>query len=122
MKETHLDLNVWHDGDDWRMTLYMAVDGFLVSDKWVKIKATKERVERYLQISEDHDWWTDNTTDDFYYILFGIKPIERKIDISEYEEEEDKTGLSHNHEYIKIYIGNAFTAQYQCRFCDEVAL
>lgn len=121
MTTTHVDLNVWYDGEQWKMALYTAVDGFVVSDKWVKIKATRDRILRYFEITQDEDWWTDNTTQDFYYILFGIKPAEHKIDTSEYEEE-DKTGLSHEHEYIKVYIGNAFRAQYECRFCGEVAL
>lgn len=78
MALTHLDLNVWRDGSRWKMAIYSVIDGITDTANYRVIKATPDRVVRYLQISTDEDWWTANLSDDFYYILWGERILPTK--------------------------------------------
>lgn len=69
-----LDLNVWFDEvkNIWKMAVYgVGSNGETNYDNYVRIEATPERVARYLEISEDSDWWTSSTDPDFLYITTG---------------------------------------------------
>lgn len=74
---TALDLNVWWDQDyqNYRFTMYSVYGHETKTSEFKRLDTTPERVQRYLQVSEDDDWWTSNLEDDFYYILWGEKVI-----------------------------------------------
>lgn len=70
---TNLDLNVWHDGNTWRFTVYDVVNQALNSSSYMTLETTPERIARYFEVvpNQDEDWWVGNEHSDFAYILFG---------------------------------------------------
>lgn len=74
-----LALNVWDDEDqDWQMAIYpVLANGTDTSTHWV-FKPTRDQVVRYLQISQDSDWWTYSLSPDFHYILTGTKHLQER--------------------------------------------
>lgn len=73
-----LALNVWYTGDNetpaWQMAIYpwSRADG-TDSSQYIEFKPTSEQIERYLELSQDSDWWVHSAHPDYEYILFNIK-------------------------------------------------
>lgn len=67
-----LALNIWDDEErGWRMAVYpITADGLETSVYWA-FTPSKDQIIRYLQLSEDSDWWVYNNHPDFNYILTG---------------------------------------------------
>ena len=76
---TGFGLNVWNDSDNdtpvWKMAIYNDYAGQTDTSEWMTMEATPERVARYLEISQDDDWWVYNGDNDFHYILWGVRPL-----------------------------------------------
>lgn len=74
-----LALNVWDDEDrDWQMAIYpVTADGIDTSNYWA-FKPTRDQVIRYLQITEDTDWWAYSLSPDFHYVLSGTKHLQER--------------------------------------------
>jgi len=75
-KITGFGLNVWddspaHEPPLWLMAVYPDYDGHTDSDTWLRVEATPERVARYLEITDDDDWWVYDQDPQFHYILWG---------------------------------------------------
>lgn len=69
-----LSLNVWDNEDrGWQMAIYPDTAYGVDSSQYILIKPTEAQIERYLEISSDSDWWTDDQEEHFNYILRGAK-------------------------------------------------
>lgn len=67
-----LVLNVWDDEDrGWQMAIYPDTAEGIDTQQYISIKPTPEQIERYLELSEDSDWWT-GATRSINYILAGV--------------------------------------------------
>lgn len=73
-----LALNVWDasSGPDpeWLMAIYLDTSYGIETNCDLAFNPTPEQIARYLEISDDSDWWVDNSDPDFNYILWGIRP------------------------------------------------
>lgn len=70
-----LALNVWQrELNDWRMAVYPDTRLGVDTKAPMSFTPTKDQLERYLEISQDDDWWTYSSTPEFLYILQGVKP------------------------------------------------
>jgi len=72
---TQLALNVWNDGEQWKMAIYGVYDGSTDTSHWHNIEVTEARLNRYLELSQDDDWWVYSGHPDFYYIWLGERPL-----------------------------------------------
>lgn len=68
---TGLGLNVWTEGEDWRMAIYPDTPDGTDSSQYISFSPTRKQIQRYLSISEDSDWWVYDRHPDFRYILWG---------------------------------------------------
>ena len=72
-----LALNVWFTGDDetvkWQMAIYPDTAHGIDSSQYILIDPTPEQIERYNELSQDSDWWTDDQSAEFNYVLRGEK-------------------------------------------------
>ena len=69
-----LSLNVWDNEDrGWQMAIYPDTEHGIDSHQYILIKPTEAQIARYLEISQDSDWWTDDASAEFNYVLRGEK-------------------------------------------------
>lgn len=68
-----LGLNVWTEDHGWRMTIYPDTPDGTDSSQYISLDPTREQIDRYLEISQDDDWWVYDKHPDFAYILWGTR-------------------------------------------------
>lgn len=67
-----LMLNVWDNEDrGWQMAIYPDTAIGVDTKQYLLIKPTEDQIQRYLQISQDDDWWVRHNHPDFRFILWG---------------------------------------------------
>lgn len=73
MTSRGLALNVFLDDvtQHWHFTIYNDTTDGIETSHYLSIDPSDEQIERYLEISEDDDWWTFDYESDFKYILRG---------------------------------------------------
>lgn len=76
MNTTGLALNVWNNSytatPDWRMAIYLDKRTGTDTSEYISIeRPTPDQIDRYLEISQDSDWWVYDLDPKFDYILFG---------------------------------------------------
>lgn len=69
-----LALNVFNDAtednpDNWKFSIYLDTSEGIDSGSFMTFIPTDDQLSRYLQISQDDDWWVGNRDSDFNYIL-----------------------------------------------------
>jgi hypothetical protein len=73
-------LNVWSPSDndnddplhwDWKLALYADRSTGIDTSNYLPLEPSPDQIRRYLELSQDADWWVSDNDADFHYILWG---------------------------------------------------
>lgn len=71
---TGFGLNVWTEDHGWRMAIYPDTPDGTDSSQYISFNPTRSQIDRYLEVSQDDDWWVYDRHPHFGYILWGDRP------------------------------------------------